>query len=114
MEKRYAALRTIGTVYKVLGGIAGVVTVLLVIGACLTSILGGATADRLSRQLGTDVGLGGLFGGVLGGVLLSLFVVLYGGGVALTLFAAGEGIYLLLALEENTRATAMALQRPPG
>ena len=114
MEKHYTALRTIGSIYKVLGAIAGVVTVLLVIAACLTSVLGGAAADTFGRQLGSDVGLGGLLGGVFGGLLLSFFIVLYGGGMALTLYAAGEGIYLLLALEENTRATVLALHRPAG
>jgi hypothetical protein len=111
MDKRYAALRTIGSIYKVLGVIGGAVTILLVIAVCLTSVLGGAAADSFSRQFGSDIGLGGLFGGVLGGIVASLAIVLYGGGMALTLYAAGEGIYLLLALEENTRATALVLQR---
>lgn len=111
MEKRYGALRTIGTIYKVLGALAAVVTIALLIGVCLTSVLGGAAADSLSRQLGSDVGLGGLFGGVLGGILGGVFVIIYGGGAALTLFAVGEGIDLLIALEENTRSTSLALQR---
>ena len=38
------------------------------------------------------IGVGTLIGGGLGG---------------LTLFATGEGIYLLIAIEENTRVAAM-------
>ena len=34
--------------------------------------------------------------------------------MALTLYAAGEGIYLMLAVEENTRMTAEALQGRSG
>ena len=53
----------------------------------------------------------GLFGGALGGLLGSLVVLIYGGGIALTLYAAGEGVFLLLAVEENTRLSATLMQR---
>jgi hypothetical protein len=41
-------------------------------------------------------------------------MIIYGGSIALTLYAMGEGIYLMLAVEENTRMTAMALQDRSG
>jgi hypothetical protein len=50
-------------------------------------------------------------GGVVGAVIGSLVAILYGGGLGLTLFAFGEGIDLAISLEENTRLTAMLLQR---
>jgi hypothetical protein len=65
--------------------------------------------DRFS-DLGRS-GPMGLFGGALGGLIASVVGIIYGGGLALTLYAAGEGISLLIALEENTRATAMYLHR---
>jgi hypothetical protein len=111
MEKRYAALRIIGTVYKVLGGITGVITLLLVITICGSSVLGGAALDSLSRDFGADGGIGGLFSGILGGLILSVVTIIYGGATAVTLFALGEGVYLLLALEENTRTTSLLLER---
>jgi len=37
-------------------------------------------------------------------------VILFGGAWAVTLYAAGEWIDLFLALEENTRIAAQALQ----
>ena len=111
MERRYVALRIIGTVYKVLGGIVAALTILGVLAVCLTSIFGGAALGSLGRELGGDTALAGLFGGVVGGVIASVAIVLYGGGVAAALYAIGEGIYLLLALEENTRATTALLQR---
>ncbi|HOT90862.1 MAG TPA: hypothetical protein PLN71_04710 [Anaerolineae bacterium] len=117
MEKRYTALRVIGTIYKVLGGIVGVITILLVLGICATSALGGAVIDTLGRELSGDTGFAGLLSGFVGGLIVSVLAIIYGGGLAVTLYAAGEGVYLLLALEENTRATVMLLRQqasPPS
>ena len=114
MEPRYRALRIIGTIYKVLGAIAGAITILLVLVICASSVLGGAALSSLSNQLGESSGFGALSGGVFGGFLISLFAMLYGGGIAVTLFGFGEGISLLLALEENTRATAQLLRSQSG
>jgi hypothetical protein len=106
MEKRYNALRVIATIYKVLGIVVAIVTVLAVIGFCAFSVLGGAAMGSLGRDATS-----GLLSGVFGGFLFAIIGIIYGGGIALTLFAAGEGISLLIALEENTRVTAMALQQ---
>jgi hypothetical protein len=113
MEKRYRALRTIGTIYKVLAAIVAVITLLSILGLCATSILGGVGQAAFSRGSGAGV-FGGLFGGVLGALIFSVVGIIYGGAVSLTLYAVGEGIDLLLALEENTRITAMLLQRQAG
>lgn len=99
MEQSYPALRTIGNIYKLLGSIVGAITALAVIGLCASGLASGRDT------------VFGPFGGILGGLIGSLLVTLYGGGIALTLYAAGEGMFLLIALEENTRATALALQR---
>ena len=87
MEQSYTGLRTIGTIYKILGAIAMLATLL----AVLIS----------NRFLG-------------GGVLGSVFALIGGAAIALTLYAAGEGVFLMLALEENTRLTAALLQRQAG
>lgn len=116
MEKRYSALRIIGTIYKVLGVIAGVITIIMVLAICGASVMGGAALDTLGQQFGGGMGSAGMFGGIFGGLIGAFFVIIYGGGLAVTLYAFGEGIDLLLALEENTRATAMLLrqqQSPP-
>lgn len=107
MEKKYNALRTIGTIYKVLGGLAGIVTILIVLSFCATSVFGGAFDILSSSRRG--MGMGGL--GVLGGIFASLAALIYGGGAAVTLYALGEGVYLLIDLEENTRATNLLLRR---
>lgn len=110
MEKRYRALRLIGSVYKVLGIIMGVLTILIVLSLCVTSIFGSSLLNELGRQYGNGGTMGGA-GGVVLGLLMSLGAIIYGGGMAVTLYALGEGIYLLIALEENTRATALLLQK---
>jgi choline-glycine betaine transporter len=107
MEKKFQILRFVGTVYKVFGIIVGVITILAVIGACLVSVLGGTMMDQIQRELGGAVpGMN-----IVGGIVASLIALLYGGGLAITLYALGEGVYLLLALEENTRMTAQALSQ---
>lgn len=111
MEKRYKALRFIGTLYKVLGIIMLSVTVLVVIGICGMSIIGGAVFENFSREFGRDAQFTGFFGSAFGGLIFSLVVILYGGIISLTTYAFGEGIYLLLAMEENTRSSATLLQR---
>ena len=107
MEKKFQILRFVGTVYKVFGIIIGVITILLVIGACLMSILGGTIMDQIQREFGAAVPAMN----IIGGVVASFLILLYGGGLAITLYAAGEGVYLLLALEENTRRTAEAISQ---
>lgn len=115
MEKKFKALRTIGTIYYILGIFVSIVTILCVIGICATTTLGGAL-DSTSKGLGNYGSLNslGLFSGALGGLLINIFVLINGGGLALMFFAISEGIYVLLSLEENTRATALLLNREPA
>jgi hypothetical protein len=116
MEKKFKALRFVGTVYKVVGIITGVLTAIGAIGFCLFSILGGSLMNSFMNSASNYNGSGssgpaGIFGGILGGVIIGGVILLYGGIGSITLYAFGEGIYLLLALEENTRTTALMLQQ---
>lgn len=110
MKKRYIALRIMGTIYKVLGIIIGLATILAVIGTIGISIIGGTTMQGLSQQLGAYTSNVGIFGSALGGLLLSLFTLLYGSFVAVSFLAVGEGIYLLIAIGENTYKSVTLLQ----
>ncbi len=118
MEKRYGALRTIGLIYKILGGIILALTVMTVIGICATALLGNVLPLGFVREFGMRPWTGILARGVVGAIIGSIIAILYGGGLGLTLFAFGEGIDLAISLEENTRLTATLLQRqqsqPPG
>ena len=40
---------------------------------------------------------------------MGVIILIYGGLGAITLYAIGESIYLALAVEENTRTTALLL-----
>jgi hypothetical protein len=111
MEKRFGVLRFIGTLYKILGGIVGVVTLLGAVGFCIAAVAGGAAFDQLGGQ---NQPFGGMMSGLVGGIIAAVVFFLYGGAAAISLFAAGEGVYLLISLEENTRLTSQLLQqRPP-
>jgi hypothetical protein len=80
------------------------------------SVLGGSLFDAalnsVSRYGGSgSSGPAGTLGGILGGVIIGGIILLYGGIASITLYAFGEGIYLLIGLEENTRTTALLLQQ---
>jgi hypothetical protein len=112
MEKKFGALRFIGSLYKVIGIIVAVVTVISALGICATSVLGGAAMQDFSRQFGGPNNNGlGMLGSAFGGLIIGLIVILNGGLLAVGLYAIGEGIYLLLSLEANTRATTALLQQ---
>ena len=106
MEKRYRALRIISTLYKILGIIVLVIAIIGAIGACLGGVLGGAS---LQNTLGQDVPALGGIGSVVAGIIGGLIGIIFGGLSGLSLYAVGEGISLAIAMEENTRATAMHL-----
>lgn len=110
VAKHYQALRTIGSIYKVLGIIAGVLTILLVLGFCGFSTLGGGILSSFGDRYGSGLGAGPIVG-FISGVIGSIVIIIYGGAISVTLYAAGELVYLILALEENTRATAALLQQ---
>jgi hypothetical protein len=110
MEKRYHALRTIGNIYRILGYIALVLTIIAVVAICGLSVLGGSAINSIAQQYGGNTNGSGLVGGLFGGVIASIFVIINGGIVGLALIAFGEGIYLLISVEENTRKTALLVE----
>jgi hypothetical protein len=117
MEKRYRALRTLGRIYQIIGIIIAIITLLAVIGSCVALAVGGANLGRFGRDL--RWGPLGMAEGAIAGIFAGIIGILYGGIAALTLYAIGEGIFVLLAMEENTRATAHLLhqqstQQPPA
>jgi hypothetical protein len=107
MERRYGVLRIIATIYKILGIFVGIGTVLGAVGFCALGMLGNAALSNFSSGQNSP---GGVVGGFLGGVV----VLIVGAVYTLTLYALGDGISLLLALEENTRLTATLLQQNAG
>jgi len=105
MERRYRALRTIATIFKVVGWM---VLVLGILSACATSglILVGGAASVPGMM---DLGEGGLLWGFFGAVVMFLVMMVTVGLYALILIATAEGIYVFLDIEENTREMARRL-----
>jgi hypothetical protein len=116
MEKKFKALRLVASIYKVIGIISGVLTIIGSLGFCLMSILGGSLFTAALNSVsqyggGGSSGPAGTLGGLLGGVVIGGLILLYGGIASITLYAFGEGIYLFIGIEENTRTTAVLLQQ---
>lgn len=107
MEKRYRALRFLARIYQILGILIGVVTLIAVVVMCIGLAVGGSALGEWQRDFSWQ-GMGriGVAESSLVGVIAGVIGLLYGGIAALTLYAIGEAILVLLAMEENTRATA--------
>jgi hypothetical protein len=108
MSRKFGILRFIGNVYKVIGVILAIIAILAALGVCLTSLLSQAALSDLTQILGTP-NLG--FLGPIGGIIAGLAILIGIGIAAISQYAIGEAIFLFIAVEENTRATAAFLQR---
>jgi hypothetical protein len=112
METRYRALRTIATIFKVLGWI---ILILGILSACGTSAMlmlsGSALLGFSGSGGGGDVGL--VYSGILAVVSFIVMIVTVG-LYALVLIAASEGIHVFLDIEENTREMARRLGQRGG
>ncbi len=108
VQKKFTVLRVVSTIFKVMGWIVLVTGVLSACGSLAVGAMPGllATGARGSNVASATAFAGmGILGGVLFGVGVIFFAVLY----FLLLYAFGDMIHLLVALEENTRLTAERL-----
>lgn len=103
MQKRYRALNTVGTIFRILGWIALAVSALSLIAF---PVLFGS---GILEQAGVD--LGGL--GIVVGIAAGLAVLVVGAIQALILMAIGDLFTVMIGIEENTRATVIMLQQKP-
>lgn len=95
MEKRFQSLRIIATLFKILAIIIGIAAII----AAAVGMVSFAMNHRglgLSR-FGLFSGINFLIGGLIGGLFF---------------YGFGELIYLLLAIEENTRANRLPPNPP--
>ena len=97
--------------HYILGILVATLTLVVVIGILAASFLGGTTFDRMSGEFGNSVAPVFLLGSVVSGLMAGMIVLIAGGLLAVLLYAFGESIFVLLALEENTRTTNLLLQR---
>ena len=101
MDKRFTALRVIGTVFKILAWIALILGLIGAVGA----LFAGLSAQNQQQLLGVDLG------GPLAGIAAFLVVLIIAIVNFMLYYAVGESIYLALSIEENTRRTAYFLQQ---
>ena len=111
MSKKYKALRLVGTIYKIIGAIILVVSILGAAGSCISGLLGGALLSGLADQINSQFSAAGSGSMAVLGIISGFAILLWGLIAGVTTFAAGEGIYLLLDIEENTRLSASLLQK---
>jgi len=50
MEKRFKVLRFVGTLYKIFGVVVGVAMLILALGICAVSVMGGASMADYARD----------------------------------------------------------------
>ncbi len=101
MDTRFTALRVTGTVFRILAWIALILGVLSAIVLLVLSFVLAPTLNlfNLSQQSAPV------------GIALFVLIVIISMILFLFLYAAGEFLYLLLALEDNTRRTAYIVQQ---
>ena len=101
MDRRFAALRVIGTVFKILAWISLILGII----AALGTLILGFTLSGQEGPLGLE--LGSSLAGIAAFVVL-LIIAAFG---FLVLYAAGESVYVFLSIEENTRRSAYLAQQ---
>lgn len=108
MEKKFKVLRVVGTLWKILAWVTLITGILSSIGVLLFGILG--SSGDILRQFGQQPGMMpramGMVSGVVGFFVTLIVTAVY----FLILYAVGELIFLLLAIEENTRLTVDWMQ----
>jgi hypothetical protein len=109
-EKKFRVLRIIGTVWKVMAWIQLVLGLILSVIVLLVGIFSTGMlrqfADRY-QEMPLASQMFGLPGGIVGFIVGLVLTVIY----FLMIYAVGDLIYLLVAIEENTRLATMQLQR---
>lgn len=103
VPQRFGVLRLVGTLLKVLAWV-------VLVGSILLALAAGMIGPVIRQLLG-DAGLQPdlLAMGSAGGVIAGVFLMILGLVIFFSLYAAGEKIFLQLAIEENTRMTAALL-----
>ncbi len=104
MERRFRVLRFLALIYQILAWVVLVAGIL----AAIAVVVLGATAGEAPIVPGMPLlpWVGSLVGGISAGLALLLGALFY----FVLLYAAGELIFLGLAIEQNTRETAYYLR----
>lgn len=110
LERRWNALRTLSTVLRVLAWIVAAIGVITVI----VTFCGGLAALNTPRYGSSSYNPGpAILISSAGGIFFGILELIYFGIAFVYLLGAAELIMLFIALEENTRLTALRLSVPP-
>ncbi|KAA3647141.1 MAG: hypothetical protein DWQ07_06490 [Chloroflexi bacterium] len=110
MEPRFNIFRSLSRVFKAFSALALLITIVLALGVLSLTFRGLAETDEITllsvifNQISPS-------GTISAGLTILLIVILYGGVMATSLFAIGEAMVVMLAIEENSRASAVLLNR---
>jgi hypothetical protein len=106
VKKKFTVLRIIGTLWKVLAWIALVLGIIASVGVLLAGVLGG---PMMRQTIPVPEGASWAYsvaGGIIGFIAMLIGTIVY----FLMMYAVGELIYLLIAIEENTRHASEQIQ----
>ena len=101
MDRRFTALRVIGTVFKVLAWTSLILGLMGAIGALVMVFLLSGPPSLLGLDVRSPLAAIAVF-------IVALIIAVFS---FLSLYAVGESVYLILAVEENTRRTAYIVQQ---
>jgi hypothetical protein len=101
MDRRFTALRIIGTIFKILAWISLIFGLLGAIGLLVLGFI----LSSSQAFFGLDLG------GPMAGIAMFVVILVISIFSFLSLYAIGESIYLFLSIEENTRRTAFITQQ---
>lgn len=105
MEKKYRGLRIIGLLLKIIGVLELIVGLFSVL--VLPLVLSDSHVSLLQPGLQSIFPASGLVLGIITGSIIFLVGLVCG----LLTFSAGELFNVVIAIEENTRATTLLLQK---
>lgn len=109
MERKYTLLRVLGNISKILGIITAVITVMGAIGSCAAAFMGSEVVGPFLDAYGLGFGQPRIVQMVFG-IVTSIMALLYGGAIAIALYAVGQGVQLLVDVEKNTRTIISMMQ----
>ncbi len=108
MQKKFGALRFIGTIFKILGVLIGIIAILGAIFFIAAFSMSGTILNSVLGQYGYQAEIGGY--GVVAGVIAGILSLIVGGVWSLSTYGLGELCFVLIAIEENTRGTLVLMQ----
>ncbi len=108
MQKKFGALRFIGTIFKILGVLIGIIAILGTIFLIAAFSMSGTILNSVLGQYGYQAEIGGY--GVIAGVVTGILAFIVGGVWSLSTYGLGELCFVMIAIEENTRGTFSLMQ----